>query len=101
MFMGTYYNSIDAKNRMIVPSKHREQLGGRCVLTIGMDTCLYIYPMSEWEKQVEKMSQLPETDPNVRKFIRNSFCVGIKERQSSVCDVYFQSVVNLVIKELF
>ena len=78
MFMGTYYNSIDAKNRMIVPSKHREQLGGKCVLTVGMDTCLYIYPMSEWEKQVEKMSQLPETDQNVRKFIRNSFASAVE-----------------------
>ena len=35
MFMGTYYNSIDAKNRMIVPSKHRDQLGGKCVITKG------------------------------------------------------------------
>ncbi len=30
-----YYNSIDAKNRMIVPSKHRDQLGGKCVITKG------------------------------------------------------------------
>lgn len=78
MFMGTYYNSIDAKNRMIVPSKHRDQLDGRCVLTVGMDTCLYIYPMSEWEKQVEKISELPETDQNVRKFIRNSFANAVE-----------------------
>lgn len=47
MFMGTFNNSIDAKNRMIVPSKHRDQLGGRCVLTKGMDKCLYIYSMNE------------------------------------------------------
>ena len=37
MFMGTFNNSIDLKNRMIVPSKHREQLGGKCVLTKGLD----------------------------------------------------------------
>lgn len=73
MFMGKYYNSIDAKNRMIVPSKHRDQLGGRCILTKGMDTCLYIYPVAEWEKQMEKISQLPETDENVRKYIREAF----------------------------
>ena len=73
MFMGKYYNSIDAKNRMIVPSKHRDQLGGRCILTKGMDTCLYIYPVAEWEKQMEKISQLPETDENVRKYIRDAF----------------------------
>jgi len=73
MFMGKYYNSIDAKNRMIVPSKHRDQLGGRCVLTKGMDTCLYIYPLAEWEKQMEKISQMPETDENVRRYIREAF----------------------------
>ena len=73
MFMGKYYNSIDAKNRMIVPSKHRDQLGGRCILTKGMDTCLYIYPVAEWEKVVEKVSALPQTDKNVRKYIRDVF----------------------------
>ena len=73
MFMGKYYNSIDAKNRMIVPSKHRDQLGGRCILTKGMDNCLYIYPLTEWEKVVEKVSALPQTDKNVRKYIRDVF----------------------------
>ena len=73
MFMGKYNNSIDAKNRMIVPSKHRDQLGGRCILTKGMDNCLYIYPLGEWEKVVEKVSALPQTDVNVRKYIRDVF----------------------------
>lgn len=75
MFMGTYNNSIDAKNRMIVPSKHRDQLGGRCVLTKGMDKCLYIYSMAEWEKQMDKIEALPESDPKVRAFIRH-FCAN-------------------------
>lgn len=75
MFMGTYKNSIDAKNRMIVPSKHRDQLGGRCVLTKGMDKCLNIYSMAEWEKQMDKIEALPESDPKVRAFIRH-FCAN-------------------------
>ena len=75
MFMGTYNNSIDTKNRMIVPSKHRDQLGGRCVLTKGMDKCLYIYSMAEWEKQMDKIEALPESDPKVRAFIRH-FCAN-------------------------
>ena len=73
MFMGTYYNSIDAKNRMIVPSKHRDNLGGRCVLTKGLDTCLYIYTMDDWEKQLARIEQLPESDPKIRAFIRSFF----------------------------
>ena len=75
MFMGTYNNSIDTKNRMIVPSKHRDQLGGRCVLTKGMDKCLYIYSMAEWEKQMDKIEALPGSDPKVRAFIRH-FCAN-------------------------
>ncbi|MEE1037885.1 MAG: division/cell wall cluster transcriptional repressor MraZ [Eubacterium sp.] len=71
MFMGTYQNSIDAKNRMIVPAKFREELGYKVVLTLGIDNCLYLYPMTKWEEFVEKLSKLPISDPNARKFARN------------------------------
>ena len=37
MFMGTSYNSIDEKNRMIVPSKLRAGLGTRCIISKGLD----------------------------------------------------------------
>ena len=50
MFTGTYENSIDNKNRMIVPSKYRNQLGGKCMLARGFDTCLYIYTMEDWDE---------------------------------------------------
>ena len=73
MFMGTTYNSIDDKNRLIVPSRLRSELGNRCVMTKGLDTCLNIYTMSNWEKQMEKISRMPESDPKVRAFIRH-FC---------------------------
>lgn len=78
MFMGTYNNSIDRKNRMIVPVKHREGLGGRCILTKGLDKCLYIYTLSDWEKQMNKISNMPESDPKVRAFIRH-FCANAVE----------------------
>ena len=70
MFMGTSYNSIDDKNRMTVPSKMRADLGNRCILTRGLDICLYIYTTRDWEAQMEKISRLPESDPQVRAFIR-------------------------------
>ena len=78
MFMGTFYNSIDSKNRMIVPSKHRDQLCGKCVLTKGLDKCLNIYSMDDWEKQMEKVAELPESDSRVRAFIRH-FCANAVE----------------------
>lgn len=78
MFMGTTYNSIDEKNRMIVPAKLRAGLGTRCILTKGLDTCLYIYTTENWDKQMEKISRLPESDPKVRAFIRH-FCANASE----------------------
>ena len=78
MFMGTTYNSIDEKNRMIVPSRFRSELGRSCVLTKGLDKCLYIYTTDSWAKQMEKIERLPESDPKVRAFIRH-FCANAIE----------------------
>ena len=78
MFMGTTYNSIDEKNRMIVPAKLRAGLGTRCILTKGLDKCLYIYTEADWERQMDKISKLPESNPKVRAFIRH-FCANAAE----------------------
>ena len=71
MFIGMYEHQLDTKNRMIVPSKLREELGDKVVFTKGIDNCLYLYPVSEWEKFMEKLSKLPVSDPKARKFVRN------------------------------
>ena len=73
MFTGTYQNSIDSKNRMIVPSKYRDLLGGHCMLARGFDRCLYIYSMQDWDILVEKIAELKQSDRDVRKFIREFF----------------------------
>lgn len=73
MFTGTYENSIDGKNRMIVPAKYRDRLGGKCMLSRGFDKCLYIYAMDDWDVQVMKFKQLRQSDRDVRKFIREFF----------------------------
>ena len=78
MLMGNYKNSIDAKCRMIVPSKLREELGYRCVLTRGMDECLYIYPMDTWESLRQKLSALPTTDPGARRLVRHFYADAVE-----------------------
>lgn len=55
MFMGEYSHNIDAKGRMIVPSKFREQLGDEFVVTKGLDGCLFVYPNEEWQNIEEKI----------------------------------------------
>ena len=73
MFMGKVQNSIDVKSRMIIPSKYRDELGYRCILTKGMDKCLYIYSMQEWENFMKKLSALPTSDINSRQFMRHFY----------------------------
>ena len=59
MFMGTYDHSIDAKGRVIVPAKFREELGDSFVVTLGLDGCLFVYPQEDWEDFVKQLRELP------------------------------------------
>ena len=61
MFMGTYEHGLDAKGRVIIPAKLREDLGESFVVTLGLDGCLFAYPMNEWEGFIEKLKELPGT----------------------------------------
>ena len=70
MFMGEYRHSIDAKGRLIVPSKFRDQLGGEFVVTAGLDGCLFIYPQVDWNEFEKKLQALPISNPDARRFAR-------------------------------
>ena len=54
MFMGEYHHSIDAKGRIIIPSKVRDDLGENFIVTRGLDGCLFLYPKCEWDKIISK-----------------------------------------------
>ena len=73
MFMGEYQHTIDDKNRLIIPSKFREGLGDQFVMTKGLDNCLFIYPLDEWEKLEQKLKALPFTKADARAFVRFFF----------------------------
>ena len=62
MLTGKFYHSLDAKNRIIIPSKLKEQLGETVTILRGSDKCLTIYSAEEWEKYAEKISELPKTE---------------------------------------
>ena len=61
MLTGEYNHTVDAKGRMIIPSRFREDLGGEFVITKGLDGCLFIYPNDEWKAFEEKLRTLPLT----------------------------------------
>ncbi len=69
-FIGEYNHTVDAKGRVIVPSKFRDKLGDEFVVTKGLDDCLYVYENSEWEQFAEKLSNLSIANPGSRKLTR-------------------------------
>ncbi len=73
MFIGEYQHSLDVKNRIIVPAKFRDALGDKFVMTKGMDSSLFVYPMSEWKIIETKLKSLSFTKKDARAFVRMFF----------------------------
>ena len=59
MFMGEHNHTVDAKGRVIIPAKFRDELGDEFVLTLGLDGCLFVYPNDEWLNFVNDLKGLP------------------------------------------
>ena len=59
MFLGTYSPRMDAKGRIILPAKFREELSAGLVLTRGQERCLYVFPSAEFERIHERMRSAP------------------------------------------
>lgn len=64
---------MDAKGRVIIPSKFREGLGEKFIVTKGLDNCLFAYSSEEWSNLETKLKSLPFTDKDVRAFVRFFF----------------------------
>ena len=71
MFTGEYNHSLDAKGRVIMPEKFREELGESFMLTMGFDGCICVYSNEEWMTFVEKLRTLPELRKEARQTIRH------------------------------
>ena len=70
MFIGEYEHSVDAKGRVIMPAKLREDIGEKFIVTKGLDGCLFAYSKTEWSNFEEKLKTLPLTNKNARDFVR-------------------------------
>lgn len=70
MLMGEYHHNIDDKNRLIIPSKFRKELGNSFIVTRGLDGCLFVYAETEWNKITDKLKDLPFTKSDARAFTR-------------------------------
>lgn len=56
MLIGEYIHTIDEKNRVSMPAKFRKELGKIVIITPGLENCLFIFTLKEWEKVSKKLS---------------------------------------------
>ncbi len=89
MLLGEYNHTVDAKGRVIMPSKFREDLGTNFIVTKGFDSSLFVFSKSEWNSFEEKVRSLPLTNPNARSFSR-FFLAGATE-----CELDKQGRINI------
>ncbi len=73
MLMGEYVHIMDEKGRINVPSRLRDSLGERFVVTRGLDNCLFIYPLNEWTALEKKLRTMSSTRAEARAFLRLFF----------------------------
>lgn len=70
MFIGEFSHTVDEKGRVNVPAKFRGDLTQGLVVTRGIDRCLSVYPIDEWQRIAQKLSALPLSNRKSRAFTR-------------------------------
>ena len=88
ILMGEYHHNIDAKGRIIVPVKVRDDLGDNFIVTRGLDGCLFLYPKEQWNVIINKYKELPDTKDK-RQFMR-IFLSG-----ATLCEYDKQGRINI------
>jgi MraZ protein len=56
MLIGQYTHGLDTKKRLSLPAKFKKAVGETVVLTRGLDSCLFLFPISEWENIAKKLT---------------------------------------------
>ena len=78
MFLGEYQHSLDAKGRVILPARFRDQLEGGAVMARALDGCLAVYPVSEFDRVAAKLREARERGPKERQAARSFFTGAVE-----------------------
>jgi len=70
MLIGEYKHILDSKKRLAVPVKFRRFFNKGAVITRGIDNCLVLYSLKEWETMADKLGKLPASQVEARSFAR-------------------------------
>lgn len=73
MLIGEYQHTLDPKKRLAIPARLRKEFGEKGILTQGLNNCLVLYPLEQWNKLTEKLGQLPVGTGDTRGFLRLMF----------------------------
>lgn len=79
MLIGSCTHTVDAKGRIFIPSKWRDDLGGTIIVTRGLlsgdgeSRCLFAMSLAAWTEFAGRLSSLPEADVNLQDVRRVMF----------------------------
>jgi MraZ protein len=68
LFLGTHYQRLDEKGRLILPAKFRELLVDGVVITKGQERCLYVFGKPEFQRLADELRAQPVTRAYSRVF---------------------------------
>ncbi len=80
MFLGDFQHTLDAKGRVSLPAKFRNQLSGNIVVAKGLEGCLYVYPAEAYNDFLAEIVQGTDFDPDARR-VRRFFTSGAVETE--------------------
>lgn len=98
MLYGRYEHTVDAKNRMFIPAKFKEELGLSFKLTYNdFNKCILVYSDAEWRKYEEKISQLPtlQFEDFIREVYSNTVDVQIDSQGRIVLPQFLKEKVDI------
>src|SRR2546429_1879809 len=78
MFLGEHQHSLDAKGRVILPARFREQLEGGAVMARALDGCLAVYPVAEFDRVARKLREARERGARERQAARTFFAGAVE-----------------------
>lgn len=87
MLIGEFSHNIDEKGRFNFPSKFRDDLGDRFIVTKGFDSnsCLFVYSKEEWGVLADKITALPFSKTrNIQRFMFSSAVEVIPDKQGRI-----------------
>jgi len=84
VFLGEFQHTIDEKGRLAIPAKFRPPLAEGLVVTRGIDRCLYVWTLDQWQELAQRMSKLPIVQENARRITRHFFSGAVDTKMDKM-----------------